>query len=75
MIHVQETARRRFIIGDTVEELTDYIKPHIRLQSQEFYLREIPRDLEKAGTSLIDGHAAGIMTRLYVRGYAEEVVR
>jgi len=65
--HTEPHSGQRYVTGDTVEELMDFIMPHIRAESQEFYRREIPQDLELVGISLVDRHAAGLLTRLQLR--------
>jgi len=65
--HVEASTGKRYVTGDTIYELMDFIIPLMREQSLEFYQSAILRDLKATGTTLVDRRAVGLLTRLYLR--------
>lgn len=62
-ITIQTIRGMRYVQG-TYDELLEYALPQIRPQSLEFYEPTIKRELAEDGTTLIDRHAIGAITRL-----------
>ena len=56
----------RVISSDSIDEVIESVVPTIREQSQNFYKRELQSDLEQAGESIIDHHAIGVRTKVYL---------
>lgn len=48
-------------IVDSVEEALGYLLPRIRRQSKAFYEKEIRREMEEDGETVVDKHAGGGM--------------
>ena len=46
------------------DELMKHARQHLRKASIDFYLKSIPRDLDRDGSALIDRHAIGDLTRM-----------
>ncbi len=45
------------VVGDSVDEIIDRCLQRIRPMSSEFYEKELYKDLQQKGESLIDRHA------------------
>lgn len=55
-------------IVNTIEEALDTLLPRIRRQSKEFYAKEIRRELEEDGETVVDKHAGnGVYLRATLR--------
>lgn len=54
------------VYGQNADELLEFMIPRIRRQSQEFYRICIREELRQDGRTLVDHHAAGVRTRLYL---------
>ena len=56
------------IVGDSIEELIEESLKRIRNQSQEYYKKELRKDLDEKGFTYIDIHAGmGNRYKVYTR--------
>jgi len=63
------------VVGDDIDEIVEAMILRVRPQSKEFYRKELRRDLERNGESLVDVHAGGgIHYRVCLTGHADQLM-
>lgn len=53
----EDDPNRYTVIGESIDEIVDKCIPRIRQKSKDFYQKELRKDLEEKGDSIIDRHA------------------